>query len=500
MGQEDPYNLKDVQGNIEAGSKYLAQMLEKFGGNLEKALAAYNAGPGAVQKYGGVPPYAETQGYVSKVLSTYQELGGDKPAAEDSFSKIMEARIKAVAERARAVAETELAKLKDMYEKGTLGVSEYYDRRREELDKTYQAEVKAINDKLALEDSDAEKIGLQNDLVVLRLQHERDLIDLINERGDAEKRAKQKAAEDAATVDEMMIGLRLTSTSESDLEDRHQAELDAFDNYAETYLQHLVKFHADENQLNEAQDRLERQRIQKQVEQNAETLQNKINFAQDLASGFGEIFSQLYAASGEKNKEWLIAVRAAQIAEINIKAATAIVDIWSKYYDEPWKGAAYTALIVAQKYASLAAIAAQSFATGGVVQGWSPSKTADNIPARLTAGEYVMPVDAVKRYGVGFFEALRRQAIPDDLLVNMRFPALPVHRPAHAFATGGLATAGGGSMDVGTAGGRDAKQEFTIINVTDPRELDGYLASKRGQDAILNVMSSRMGTIRKMLK
>jgi len=65
----DPY---DKQQNIEGGAKYLRQMLDTFGGDLKKAVAAYNAGPGAVKDYGGVPPYKETQNYVSKVLDIYR--------------------------------------------------------------------------------------------------------------------------------------------------------------------------------------------------------------------------------------------------------------------------------------------------------------------------------------------------------------------------------------------------------------------------------------------
>ncbi|MDR3754287.1 MAG: lytic transglycosylase domain-containing protein [Terracidiphilus sp.] len=60
----DPY---DRDQNIQGGISYLKQLLDKFGGNEEYALAAYNAGPGAVEKYGGIPPYAETQDYVSKI-------------------------------------------------------------------------------------------------------------------------------------------------------------------------------------------------------------------------------------------------------------------------------------------------------------------------------------------------------------------------------------------------------------------------------------------------
>ena len=65
LGVSNP--LEPTQ-SIEGGARYLSEMLSKFGGNVEDALAAYNAGPGAVSQYGGVPPYAETQEYVSKVL------------------------------------------------------------------------------------------------------------------------------------------------------------------------------------------------------------------------------------------------------------------------------------------------------------------------------------------------------------------------------------------------------------------------------------------------
>jgi soluble lytic murein transglycosylase-like protein len=77
LGVSEPLNPAQ---SIEGGARYLGQMLRQFAGNTADALAAYNAGPGAVQQYGGVPPYPETQQYVSKVLANAAAYSSSAPA------------------------------------------------------------------------------------------------------------------------------------------------------------------------------------------------------------------------------------------------------------------------------------------------------------------------------------------------------------------------------------------------------------------------------------
>jgi soluble lytic murein transglycosylase-like protein len=78
-GLTDPF---DAEKAIDAQARLMSDLLERFDGEAALALAAYNAGPGAVERYGGIPPYAETQAYVAKILGL---LGGAGDVTLDLF-------------------------------------------------------------------------------------------------------------------------------------------------------------------------------------------------------------------------------------------------------------------------------------------------------------------------------------------------------------------------------------------------------------------------------
>ena len=85
-------NVHDPAQNVEAGARHLSYLLDLYHGNLEKTLAAYNAGETAVERYGGVPPYDETRGYVSNILGAYNgrsdlKGGFGRPSAQ-SFRSV----------------------------------------------------------------------------------------------------------------------------------------------------------------------------------------------------------------------------------------------------------------------------------------------------------------------------------------------------------------------------------------------------------------------------
>jgi soluble lytic murein transglycosylase-like protein len=97
LGVDDSFSPEQ---NVHGGAQYLRELLERYNGDAIKALAAYNAGPGAVDRYNGIPPYRETREYVQRVVRDYNK---SKQGADKFAAKSTERSKRAVASRGNAV-------------------------------------------------------------------------------------------------------------------------------------------------------------------------------------------------------------------------------------------------------------------------------------------------------------------------------------------------------------------------------------------------------------
>ncbi|MGI6655261.1 MAG: tape measure protein [Desulfobulbus sp.] len=138
--------------------------------------------------------------------------------------------------------------------------------------------------------------------------------------------------------------------------------------------------------------------------------------------------------------------------------------------------------------------AVEGFSRGGAVGGWSPGPTSDNIPAWLTAGEYVHPVRAVDYYGLAFMEQVRRLKFPRHLaraLAGSTIPAIPA---GHRLAQGGLAAAPAPAPVV-----RAGDTNLRVVNVLDRHLVSDYLRTAAGETVIVNLIKNNGAAIRAAL-
>ena len=145
-------------------------------------------------------------------------------------------------------------------------------------------------------------------------------------------------------------------------------------------------------------------------------------------------------------------------------------------------------------FASGGQVPAAAYATGGMVAGWSPSPKADNIPAWLTAREFVHPVAAVDYYGLPFMEAVRRRMFPRSLaraLAGMTLPSVP---RGNRLAEGGQPAAG---SHPGAIKGGDTR--LKVINVLDKDMVGDYMRTADGETVLINMIRRNGSTIRTVL-
>jgi len=278
-----------------------------------------------------------------------------------------------------------------------------------------------------------------------------------------------------------------------------QEELNLLKNKHQQELLQMEINNVDKQKIRERElQQIEAERLKKEELDKRIFLQRQ-DWAQQSADTMASIFGDLYELSGQKAKQWFYLEKAAAIARVIIStqsAAMKAMDLMG-----PIAGKIQAALIYIQGATSIAKISAQNLAEGGEVKGKSPHKRADNIKANLTAEEWVMPVDAVRKYGKKAMAGLQNMVFPTEVFRNYRLPRLQPAMARTGFASGGEAVNRKDTM--GTTKTKPIvapPQPINIVNVVDPGELDRYLTSSAGQNAILNVLSSRKEVVRRVLK
>ena len=232
----------------------------------------------------------------------------------------------------------------------------------------------------------------------------------------------------------------------------------------------------------------------------------KLNIASSMAGQLANVAEAFYNASGKQSKEAFYVMKAAAFAEATVKGIQAVMAAYAAGMSigtpaAPAFAAAYAGLAAAFVGVQLgtiiaSAIAGPGKAEGGPIEGGSGHK--DDVPIMGMGGEYVVRKSAVKKYGMSFMDAINRGLIdPDQLSFNIPTAAYPDYGKTH-FADGGGIIASNVSKKTQLQP-EEATNNVTIMNIMDPREIDRYLASAAGQNAILNVLSSRQQAVRKVL-
>jgi len=444
---------------------------------------------------------------------------GDKIVKNIVPAASIESILKASLIKINAALATESAKLEADYENKLISLSDYYDRRLSIVAQKIEAERKILEQQLAASNDPDKKAALNAKLFALDQAYQTEKIKLAQEaktdqdKLDAdllkskEKLNKLKLNADKALQDQQQ---RLRVEGQTAIEADFQKEISDLQNKQNQEMQIVKKFH--EEQLQALRDRkaseaeieaatqaekdaiAEQSRLQtlekeQQAADQALKLQEyRLNNFKTIAQGTADVFTKLYQMTGEKNKELFYIAKAAALAEATINIAAAI----TKALPNIPLAIATGAMGAVQ----LATIASTGLADGGEVPGYSPHAKADNIGIMATAGEFMQPVSAVDYYGKGVMEAIRRKSIPRGAFAGYATGGLIAKGRQNRFADGGLVSSG--AQMPGQRG--NGSTEITMINVSDPRELDQYLSSASGQNAVLNVINSKSEAVKRILR
>ena len=393
---------------------------------------------------------------------------------------------------ARLIASTKTALLilANIYKDGEVTLQQYFDRRRELIEKQYAEELTVIRAAAEAETDPSKRLALEDKIFAKEAAHKRTLINLTREQIEAEKLLAQKKIE----IDQTMADLRMRAEGEkggplqagfteelAEMDARHAEELARFNDLLND------KLAAEMGYLDETaalRDISGMQRIEKEkllADQERRIQEAQLENAATIAASMASIFNNLYELSGEKQKEFFYLAKAAAIAEAIINTSKAVTGALGT---PPYGLAAIAmAAIIAMKGGlEIAKIKAQTLFKGGLVKGFSPHDKADNISVQATAGEFMQPVPAVKYYGTDIMEGIKQKLFPRELFAGFALPAL-AHAPAGSnYAEGGPIVAGSSNFSVSVP-----------INIGDSRASDiAGILQEEVEETVIRVMEREL--------
>ncbi|MFH1136579.1 MAG: tape measure protein [Pseudomonadota bacterium] len=361
------------------------------------------------------------------------EASGAAKAAKSTQSLDVEAATSRTGP-AKAKIEAELADLERLHERGlatTEGyyaeqerlTEEYYAKRQALVAEKQRVELAGVKELAAAAKAPLEQTRSQGDLDQLLIEQERERVELAEEQRQAEEKVtvqkmdQLQLQQEAQDQTRALLANWSVDTLPANMRDNQDArfaeEWESRRDQLELQLADVESFETRMDAVREFFHLKELARKQTDADEAKAREEARLAIAGESAGQLANIFGDLYELSGKKNKEFFALEKAAASAEVVIRTQAAIMKALET---SGWAGYAQAGLIAAQGAVSLAIIQAQGLAEGGLVRGSSPDKKADNIPARLTAGEYVHQVDAVRHYGRETMDRINRREIPKDAL------------------------------------------------------------------------------------
>ena len=523
--------ISTLTGDFAGASKHLEDYAKSVGKVFEGALDSFKDAEGVTKEI--------TQEMYDEFAKSMEEadtgpLGkGAKKVSEVIVTQMaslpdLETKLKAGLIRLDSVLKAEGDRIKNEYDAGLVTLEAYYDKRAEIIQRKIEAELNLLRT-AASGESDPNKKAilnaqlfakeqeLQNELSNLRFEKDAEVKQLETkklqreEQINALKLKAEKAYQDQSSriKQEGVTELDAEFQKElADLQDRQNRELQIVKDFNAAVLEEKKLRNASELELEyalEEQKKLIREQQDLQAQERQQLIANQtlrahtyqLDSLKQVASGTAQVFTQLYEITGKKSKEFFYLAKVAAIAEATMNVAQGVTKALAQ---GGFMGIAQGVIVAATGAAQIATIASQGLADGGLVLGKSPSPKADDKIVKVTSGEYVQPVSSVDYYGKGVMAAMKDKMIPRELFSNIKNSfSGGLQSRRFAFADGGLVGAGdisGGTGSIDSAG----KQSLTIVNVLDSREMDRYLASSSGQDAVLNVLSTRNSEVKRILR